>query len=467
MASRPRRKRIPSKVQLQQSPPPIFHISLLLLLLAATCSSPLAVVRAEDADSEQVFTGKTAVSSASSSSPPSSTQPEEAAVLIFLCTLYAICVSIVAVGFGYFAFLEDKMMRVYLRHGHSLQSTVVSADFSRGAVAPTTTACGGASDGDNDHDHDAAHGAGAGAGAGAADCYTCGAGGAPSSDSSCVAAANAVRDHEEQQEQHHHQNSTRTPVVVKAEYNIVIEYKVDNHENYKSKVRKQVKALGSDFVKPIPPCIHVEMIEFRIDEATASPTASPSFLTRTDSHITSGTNGEHHHQHHHQQQAADRLQLKQHHQCSAITSHLIPILVLDDYPKSAIPLGHVQRACSWRYKLPTVMLVAIMLAFAWFCLLLAADVMYPTSLFSWTGGAAKDEEAILAVATTFSRGQVFMLVGFLLLGLVLLEVVCVHYLMGETLSASIRETYLEGVDQGSMSTDETTLSSGDDTYLMV
>jgi hypothetical protein len=59
------------------------------------------------------------------------------------------------------------------------------------------------------------------------------------------------------------------------------------------------------------------------------------------------------------------------------------------------------------------------------------------------------------------------MVGLLLLGLVLVEVVCVHYCMGATLSESIKETYLEGIDQGSMSMDETTLSSGDDTYLMV
>lgn len=423
--ARIRSHRIILSTTIPQQTSPIFLLS--LLLLAAAFSSPFVAVRAEDADVVQESSGKS--SSMSSNHENAQLGQEEAAVLMFFCILYAICVSLVAVGLGYFAFLEDKMMRVFLKHGHALQSTVVSADFSRG-VTTATTACGGGG-GDNDHD-----------GADAVGCYNCGA----ASDPSCAVANKAAGAADHEQEQQHQNN---TPLVVKAEYNVVIEYKVDNNENYKSKVRKQVKALWSDFTKPIPPCIHVVMIEFPIDTASPVP---PSVTTSN----TSSGNGEHH------QHVADRLQLKQHHQCSAITSHLIPILVLDDYPKSAIPLGHVQRACSWRYKLPTMTLVAIMLAFTGFCLLLAADIMYPTSLLSLTGA----DEEILATAS-FSRQEVFIMVGLILLGLVLVEVVCVHYCMGAPLSELIRETYLEGSDQGSMSMDETTLSSGDDTYLMV
>jgi hypothetical protein len=423
-----------------------------LLLLLTVTFSPFVAVQAEDADVVQAFTGNYSSNNSSATSSSSSSTPfahEEATVLIFFCTLYAICVSVVAVGLAYFAFLEDKMMRLFLKHGHALQSTVVSADFSRGAVATCGSVDASAPATCDDQ--------GVAAAADPGCCYTCGAlQGCPSSGALCTAAAAATRDHEDH---HQEQQNSQQPLVIKAEYNVVIEYKVDKHDNYKSKVRKQVKALGGDFTKPIPPCILVEMIEFPIDVAL-SPVPPPY---SSDTNTSSGK-GEHHRQQ--QQLASDLQKLKQHHQCSAITSHLIPILVLEDYPKSAIPQGHVHRACSWKYKLSTVTLVAILLAFAGFCLLLAADVMYPTSLLSLKThyGSTNDD---MLVAAAFSRGHVFMLVGLILLGLVLVEVASVHYFMGKTLSDSIRETYLEGVDQGSVSMDDTTLSSGDDTYLMV
>jgi hypothetical protein len=122
----------------------------------------------------------------------------------------------------------------------------------------------------------------------------------------------------------------------------------------------------------------------------------------------------------------------------------LEILQIPQFKTSALPYQQVQRACSWKYRLPTVFMVTVLVLLAAGCIGLAVQ----------TSASAQTD---VGLATT-------ALMSILLT----LEILLVHSCGGEYyMSQALREEYLEGGELLLGYGDSGSLSSGDDMYLMM
>lgn len=131
----------------------------------------------------------------------------------------------------------------------------------------------------------------------------------------------------------------------------------------------------------------------------------------------------HHHHHHHQH--------------DNYVGQSVDVLILPGHPRSGLPLKYVERLCSWGYRLPTLVLVLTAISLA-----------------------------ILCATMVLGHAVAVGLVVLLTLGETAFVIGC----GGPVLQKSLYDRYLVSDGTSSVSstfTDDTTLSSGDDSYLRI
>jgi len=190
------------------------------------------------------------------------------------------------------------------------------------------------------------------------------------------------------------------------EYAAFITYKMLDEEKNTQVIRKQVKCTSGDFApSPVPPSIKFKILTF--DDIESKPSDDTPTSTKSP--------------------------------------QLIDILVLPGYLKSGLPRRYIERVCSLKYRLPTVVLVLFMIAFSALCIYVAI-----VSLPGW-----EDRDMSL-----FSALCVYLAV------LLFIEVLFVYLCLGNVLRQAMRVQYLEGGDSVSIHGDDTTISSGEDSFLV-
>lgn len=195
---------------------------------------------------------------------------------------------------------------------------------------------------------------------------------------------------------------------------LIIEYRsIDpNPQTFTKRVRKQVRAQQSDFEVP----------------STWSPPLVPAVqfdLLPEEKHISfEGPVPAHEHPMDH------GLELD--------------VLQLPHHKKSGIPLKQVLRACSWKYRMPTIIMVIIIELFAAFCILFAVDM-----------SANVVEEHVDVLVWTSA-----LVSSLLTCEILLTRIWCEKYM-----NSALQQEYIEGggmlLDYG----DSGSLSSGDDSFL--
>ena len=199
-----------------------------------------------------------------------------------------------------------------------------------------------------------------------------------------------------------------------SEYVARVEYRVTIPKSrQKLMIRKQVKVFASDFKASS------EASSSDIPNAIAIEFAG-SFTIPTDDH---------------------------HDLESVVQGQEVEVLVMPGYSRSGLPRSQVLRTCSLSYRLPTLGLLVFLLLMACVCFFLGVKLS-PEEVRP--AGVAAYQLALLTMATV-----------------VLAEVSLVVGCWGKGMSEGVKQIYLEGGEYVRISHDDTTISSGDDSYLRI
>lgn len=193
------------------------------------------------------------------------------------------------------------------------------------------------------------------------------------------------------------------------EYNVFITYKLTDAANDKVVVSKQVKMIGKDIVEStkvnVPCSINLEV------HGGEKPRKEDLPCNIVEEGLSLGSNQD------------------------------LSILVLAGYPKSALPVQYVQRLCRWRYRLPT------------YSLLLALFLMSTGSYWFGLRIAPLGFERPLTVSLSATLCSVSLLYF------------CFHTSLGEAMKQALYYQYLEGGEEVFVSTDDSTIATGADSFL--
>ena len=196
-----------------------------------------------------------------------------------------------------------------------------------------------------------------------------------------------------------------------SEYLARVEYRVVEESRHRSLIRKHVKVFAIDFKKArqsssgIPHAIDIEF--------TAS-------LPSPDS--------------------GDDLD-------SFACGQEVELLVMPGFARSGLPRSHVLRLCSIAYRLPTIMLLLFLMLLTWICIFLG--VKFSPFVF------------VLESLTVYQLTSLVMAV------VMTIEATFMMGCWGAAMRDSIREIHLNEGDFVKLSRDDTTISSGDDSYLRI
>lgn len=128
------------------------------------------------------------------------------------------------------------------------------------------------------------------------------------------------------------------------------------------------------------------------------------------------------------------------------THRFLDLLVIPGYPMSGLPAAQIERCRSFSFLLPTRILVICLLSFSTFCLYVGIITAPFIGRMQWsplivTGIASASLFGAITLFVTISLGSVFR--------------------------CSMEEQYLQGGEMVQSQGDDTTLSSGDDSYLLL
>lgn len=190
------------------------------------------------------------------------------------------------------------------------------------------------------------------------------------------------------------------------EYVAIIDYEcMDLGREASGTVRKQVKALGSDFSMlecSLMPREHVQLV-IPDDLSIPGVKEKPSYSTSLE----------------------------------------LQVLVLPQHKNSGIPKNLVDRACSLRYRLPTVLVVLSVFAFSSACLWLSL-----TFIPDWI-----DEDIPIILYTILST-----------LALMVLALVATHFGLRDSIESALHDEYLRGGDALLSPADSSDEEDGDEPY---
>lgn len=259
---------------------------------------------------------------------------------------------------GYFSFMEDALMRQYIKKGEVIKGDVMKAEFARGGGQ--VGAC-----------------------------------------------------------------SNKRAI---AEYNIFVEYPRELSTNYEVRIRKQMKAKETDFVRrPLPGSnAMLQSLKTQEEDENDNIGAKKSEEVECDGYIDIGP--------------ADPS-LK----AGLGQANTIELYILSDYPISALPRRQVEGRCSWRHRLATFALIVVLLALAVFCTRFAAEALV------YITGAAEESIDLYSIS--------------LFAALLIVQVPLVHYCMRNMFRNILLVEYLESGEYVTIHRDDSTLSTKD-SYLM-
>lgn len=200
----------------------------------------------------------------------------------------------------------------------------------------------------------------------------------------------------------------------RSEYLAYVEYNVSNKETTKATIRKQVKVFASDFKKAtsesdVPQAIKCD-IEFALSFV-------PMRSIDDDMEST----------------AADHQEVE--------------VLVMPDYPRSGLPRSQVVRSISLSYRLPTAGLILFLLLLSGLCIYIGFEL----TPVAWIPVSLSSYQLTLLALTALLTAEV------------LLAITC----LGEGMREGVREIFFEAGEFMKISHDDTTISSGDDSYLRI
>ena len=275
--------------------------------------------------------------------------PEESspACIIFFSLMFGFFIILFGAVIGYFSYMEDSLMRTYIKEGDLVEGDVVSAEFARGGGQ-----VGGCSN------------------------------------------KRAI-----------------------AEYITFVEYSRELSTNYTVRVRKQMKAKETDFVKRLVP-------------------GSSAMLKSLKSQGEGSTQGEEE-----EIECDGYVDIGPIHQPSRLgCADMIELYVLPEFPTSALPRRQVERSCGIRNRLSTFALIVIDLALAGFCTRFAAEA--------------------LVDLTDVRQERIDLYAVLMLATLIVVQVPFVQLCMRGWLWNVLLEEYLESGDFIPIQRDDSSLSTG-------
>jgi hypothetical protein len=208
------------------------------------------------------------------------------------------------------------------------------------------------------------------------------------------------------------------------EYIAFVEYNQQICANYTVRVRKQVKAKASDFRSSPQPGTTGMLLSIKLQDGNPSPQAGLAELT--------------------QDPCGDDWD-----GCSIsavdVPRKFLEILVLPQYERSGYPLQQVERACSIRYRLSTIGLIAFIVVLAAYCTCSAAN------------DVSDQEQNGNRVIGLYSIAAFVILIS--------LQVPIIHCYCHSIFLDALKEEYLESGEFVPLPCDESSLSSGSDIFL--
>lgn len=210
-----------------------------------------------------------------------------------------------------------------------------------------------------------------------------------------------------------------------AEYICFIEYTRQLAKNYEVRVRKQMRAKETDFVRPLFPKSSA-MLKSLKDQAQGN-------------NLVQGDDTE--------DSIDEYVDIEPTHQSSTLgRPDTIELYVLSDFPTSALPRRQVERSCSYRHRLATFALIVVVLGLAAFCTRIAAEALFDLR------DAGQERVDLFAV--------------LLLVALVAVHVPLVHYGLRDWFWNILLEEYMESGEFVPMQRDDSSLStSASDIFL--
>lgn len=216
-----------------------------------------------------------------------------------------------------------------------------------------------------------------------------------------------------------------------AEYITFVEYTRKLSTNYEVRVRKQMKAMETDFVKPLLPGSSA-MLKSLKDQVENDKI----IVDRDDDNDSIDCDA--------------YVDIGPIHQSSPLgRPDTIELYVLPDYPTSALPRRQIERAVGHRHRLATLSLLVVVLALAAFCSQIAA-------------------EALVDMNNSLQREIEFYALMFFV-GLFLVQLPLVHFCLRGLFWNILESEYLASGDYvPPIQRDDSSLSTtGSDAYLLV
>lgn len=386
------------------------------LAVTVTLSTLFYCATAEDYDNttDQSYDEATSRSDSGGDNDDEVDDNIDAMVIASFSFLCAICMSFFSINLLYFAFLEDKLLKRYKEEGVMLHACVYSTDKVRRGMPVSNI---------NNENHLASM---------------------PSHEFSSKS-TELIKDGLEIKTDQAQQHGIDTD----AEYIAVVEYRWRNPgtatndsgdgSGYNSNtshipcamspsrcvVRKQVKARGSDFAKAdIPKTIEIIKVDEDLSEA---PSCCVGKSTR---------------------QRQEPLELT--------------VLVLPEHVNSGMALAQVDRSRTISYRIPTLVMFAALMIVTSFFLVLGVLGFKDGMPYATTNADGGDDEA-----AAVSIGGVAKWTGSLLASLLVVEAAITHFFLRAPINDALEEEYLKGGDFVLSSGDSTSISSGDDSYLLL
>lgn len=288
--------------------------------------------------------------------------PEESspATVLAFSLMFGFFIILFGTVIAYFSFMEDSLMRTYIKDGDLIKGDVMSAEFSRGG----------------------------------------GQVGAPCSNKRAI-----------------------------AEYIVFVEYSRKLRSNYDVRVRKQMKAKETDFIKPLIPGSHAMLASLK-DQVEGDKIVERDHVEGIDcdGYVDIG--------------------IGPIHQSSTLgRPDEIELYVLPDFPTSALPRRQVERACGYRYRLATFAFVVVVLALAAFCTRIAAEA--------------------LVDMTNPEQGGIEFYAFLFFMGLIVVQAPVIHFCLRDLFWSVLQGEYLNEGDYVPIERDDSSLStSGSDAFLV-
>jgi hypothetical protein len=211
------------------------------------------------------------------------------------------------------------------------------------------------------------------------------------------------------------------------EYCVIVEYDHLMPDNYRIRIRKQLRAMESDFVH----LNHVGLDFPTSNDAKGDKNRTPRRSNRDKAaDIESQRNS-----------ARVIFNKDAYFQKFLVEERKLELLVLDGHPKSGFSARQLKRRLSLRYRMSSMAFVLSAILVTLLCFLMA----------------------VRAIEDTGQSSGWIMVLSFAVL--ILLQGPCIHFTLRKSIQESLQEEYFEAAEVLQTGQDDSSLSSGSDSFL--